>query len=191
MGTHSNTELIEQLYQLPHNLKAEIVDTTIVPLSPAGGLSSRTSGMIFVALHHYSQLTGSGVALPGNAAFLVDLPRRGSFSPDASYCIDLVPDENFVNGTPIFAAEVRSKHDYGPKAEEAIRAKIADYFAAGTLVVWDVDALRDKTIRVYRASQPDQPTLYGMGEEAEAEPALPGWRVAVDTLLSNTRRRSK
>ena len=91
-------------------------------------------------------------------------------------------DGNFVNGAPLFAVEVRSKNDYGPKAERAILAKIADYFAAGTLVMWDVDALQTKTIRVYRAHQPDQPTVYGMDEIAEAEPALPGWRVAVNTV---------
>lgn len=83
----------------------------------------------------------------------------------------LTIDQDFVKGAPIFAAEVRSTSDYSSKAERAIRAKIADYFAAGTLVVWDVDAL------------PDQPVTYGIDDTAEAELALPGWRVAVNTLL--------
>jgi Uma2 family endonuclease len=180
----SKEELVEELYRLPSNMKAEIVDSRIVPISPAGGLPSRTSGLIFAALLDYASRSNRGVALPGNAAFLVDLPNRGSFSPDASYCVDKVIDQNFVDGAPVFAAEVRSKDDYGPKADRAMLAKIADYFAAGTLVVWDVDALREKVIRVYRAGSPEQPTIYGMDDEAEAEPALPGWRVAVNTLLS-------
>jgi len=62
--------------------------------------------------------------------------------------------------------------------------KRADYFAAGTLVVWDVDLLNNDTIKVYRASAPDQPTMYRRGETAEAEPALPGWRMPVDELLA-------
>lgn len=95
-----------------------------------------------------------------------------------------VIDQDFVNGAPIFAAEVRSKNDYGAKAERQILAKIADYFAAGTRVVWDVDVLREQLIRVYRATDPNQPTIYGVNDEAEAEPALPGWRVAVSTLFS-------
>jgi hypothetical protein len=33
-------------------------------------------------------------------------------------------------------------------------AKRADYFAAGTLVVWDVDVLREQVVRVYRAVFP-------------------------------------
>jgi Uma2 family endonuclease len=52
------------------------------------------------------------------------------------------------------------------------------------LVVWDVDARNEKVIRVYRADQPEQPVIYGVDDEAEAEPALPGWRVAVNTLFS-------
>jgi Uma2 family endonuclease len=180
----SKEELIEELYRLPDHIKAEIIDGAIVPMSPTGGKPSLISGLIFASLLEYVRRTGRGVALPNNAEFLVNLPKRGSFSPDASYSIGLNIDQDFVRGAPIFAAEVRSKNDYGSKAERAIRDKIADYFAAGTLVVWDVDALHEKTIRVYRAAHPDQPTLYGIGDEAEAEPALPGWRVAVNTLLS-------
>ena len=69
------------------------------------------------------------------------------------------------------------------EAERAIRAKIADSFAAGTRVVRDVDALHSREERVYRATQPDHPTVYGMADEAEAEPAVPGWRVRVRSLL--------
>ena len=53
----------------------------------------------------------------------------------------------------------------------------------GTLVFWDVDALREKLVRVYRASDPDQPTIYRKGEIAEAEPALPNWKLPVDTFI--------
>jgi Uma2 family endonuclease len=63
-------------------------------------------------------------------------------------------------------------------------AKRADYFAAGTLVVWDVDALDEQLIRVYRAADPATPTVYGRADLAEAEPALPGWSMRVDDLFS-------
>ena len=84
---------------------------------------------------------------------------------------------------PIFAAEVRSEGDYGPAAERSMAAKRADYFRAGTLVVWDVDVLRDMVVRVYRADNPQNPTVYGRGEVAEAEQALPGWTMPVDDLF--------
>ena len=47
----------------------------------------------------------------------------------------------------------------------------------------DVDLLSEHPVRVYRASDPEQPTLYRRGEIAEAEPALPGWRIPVDDLF--------
>jgi Uma2 family endonuclease len=182
--SRSKEELIDDLYRLPDHMKAEIINGAIVPMSPTGGKPSRISGLIFASLLAYEKGHGQGIALPNNAGFLVDLPNRGSFSPDASFSVGQVIDQNFINGAPIFAAEVRSTNDYGPKAEREILAKIADYFAAGTLVVWDVDVLREQLICVYRATDPSQPTVYGMNDEAEAEPALSGWRVAVSTLFS-------
>jgi len=89
----------------------------------------------------------------------------------------------FAAGSPVFAVEVRSENDYGPAAERDMQAKHADYFACGTLVIWDVDLLSPDVIRVYRASDPDHPTLYRRGEMAEAEPAVPEWRMPVVDLF--------
>lgn len=88
-----------------------------------------------------------------------------------------------LHGAPVFAVEVRSKKEYGPKAEAKMAAKRAGYFSAGTLVVWDVDVLRAGWVRVYRATSPAEPTLYRRGDRAEAEAALPGWSMAVSELF--------
>ncbi len=103
----------------------------------------------------------------------MSLPTRKSFSPAAAFHPGPLQGGQFLDGAPLFAAEVRSEYDYGPAAEEEIAAKRADYFAAGTLVVWDVGVLRDMVVRVYRADAPDDPTVYRRGDIAEAEPALP------------------
>jgi Uma2 family endonuclease len=39
-------------------------------------------------------------------------------------------------------------------------------------------------IHVYRAADPDISTSYHKGEIAEAEPAVPGWRVDVDWIFA-------
>jgi Uma2 family endonuclease len=90
---------------------------------------------------------------------------------------------DFISGPPTFAVEVRSKGDYGSTAEVAMTAKRADYFAAGTLVVWDVDP-RDKCIRVYRSQSPDVAQVFRKGQVADAEPAVPGWRLNVDGIFA-------
>jgi len=182
MSTQASTaELVAALYRIDG--KAEIVAGEIVLMSPTGGLPSSGAAAIYRSLWDYQRRTRSGRAYTDNTGFLVDLPHRTSFSPDASFYVGHPPGPKFLSGAPIFAAEVRSEDDYGPAAEKAMAAKRADYFAAGTQVVWDVDVLREGLIRAYRATAPDVPTLYRRGELAEAEPALPGWSFLVDDIF--------
>ena len=129
----------------------------------------------------YARRVQRGITVGDNKGFRVNLPHRQSFSPDAAYYTGPNPGMNFYAGAPVFAAEVGSEGNYGAEAELA--QKRADYFAAGTLVVWDVDLLSDEVVRVYRASDPDHPTVYRRGEEAEAEPAVPGWSMPVADLF--------
>lgn len=171
---------IDDLYKAEG--KAELVNGEIVLMSPTGGIPGRAGGIIYASLLQQERRRGQGYAFPDNVGFLVTLPHRESFSPDAAWYIGALQGGDFLAGAPIFAVEVRRKNDYGPSAEEALKEKRADYFACGTLVVWDVDVLRAQVLRVYRASDPENPTLYRRGDIAEAEPAVPGWRMAVDEL---------
>ncbi len=173
----------EDLYRVPENGKAELVDGEIVLMPPTGGIPGRSGGRIYISLDEYERRTGRGYAFPDNVGFIVDLPRRGSFSPDAAFHPGPLQGGRFLDGAPIFAAEVRSETDYGERAEREMAEKRADYFAAGTLVVWDVDVLRERVVRVYRAGEPERPAIYHSGDVAEAEPALPGWFMPVDDLL--------
>lgn len=172
---------VEDLYRVEG--KAELVGGRLVPMTPTGFRPNRAAGRIYRSLGDYEHVNGSGYALTDNAGFLVDLPHRRSFSPDAAWYTGPATDEEYLQGAPAFAVEVRSKNDYGPAAERAMAAKRADYFAAGTLVVWDVDVLREEVVRVFRAASPGEPVVYGRGETAEAEPAVPGWRMPVDELF--------
>jgi hypothetical protein len=55
---------------------------------------------------------------------------------------------------------------------------------AGTQVVWEVDLLSAEVIRKHRADAPGAPEVFRRGESADAEPAVPGWSLAVDRLFS-------
>lgn len=174
---------IAALYRVPENGKAELVYGELVLMAPTGGVPGRAGGEIYVSLRNYERHTGRGYAFPDNVGFLVDLPHRQSFSPDAAFYLGELHGGQFLAGAPIFAVEVRSEGDYGAAAERDMAAKRTDYFATGSLVVWDVDVLREQVIRVYRADAPKSPTVYRRGEIAEAEPALPGWSMPVDDLF--------
>jgi Uma2 family endonuclease len=163
--------------------KAELVDGKVKLMSPTGGRPARVGGKIYASLLRHEEEHGGGYALPDNAGFLVDLPNRKSFSPDAAWYTGSTIDMSFLNGAPAFAVEVRSENDYGPAAELEIAEKIADYFAAGTRMVWDVDLLGPDLIRKYTPDRPTEPLIFRAGGIADAETAVPGWRLIVDSLL--------
>ena len=173
---------IEDLYNVPEKGKAEIVNGELVLMSPTGGIPGRASGKVYLNLAEYERHHGEGYAFGDNVGFMVDLPHRKSFSPDAAFYVGELTMK-FLKGAPIFAVEIRSEGDYGPAAEQEMADKRADYFATGTLVVWDVDLLSDDVVRVYRASDPYNPTIYRRDDLAEAEPALPGWTMPVNDLF--------
>src|SRR6185503_6554116 len=135
----------------------------VVRMSPTGGKPGRASLIIVRSLLSHEEERGGGYAVPDNVGFVVDLPRRGSFSPDAAWYTGPNVDMGFIEGSPAFAVEVRSENDYGPSAEREIKAKIADYFAAGTLVVWEVDLMSDDLVRKYAAGRPDAPVIFRRG----------------------------
>ncbi len=183
--TEEATEfLLDQFECIPG--KAEIVDGKIIAMPPSGEEPGLTGGEVFVSLHQHAKKTKSGRAVPDNVGFRVDLPNRKFFSPDAAFILQQRSGSaGFINGAPVFAVEVRSENDFGPSMEIETAQKRTDYFAAGTLVVWDVDPFSDDiVVRKYSASAPDTPEVFRRGEVTDAEPAVVGWRMDVDDLFA-------
>jgi Uma2 family endonuclease len=177
--------MTEQLLLLAGNQKAEIIGGELHIMSPTGGAPGNAGDEIYASLRAYAKRTGRGRAIGDNKAFMVNLLNRQSFSPDAAFYIGPDPGMKFYQGAPVFAVEVRSQSDYGPAAEQAIRDKRWDYFAAGTQIVWDVDLLSEIVIKSYTILEPDQPVLFRRADTAHAEPVLPGWQIAVADLFSS------
>jgi Uma2 family endonuclease len=174
---------IGDLYRVAEHGKAEIVNGELVLMPPTGGVPGRAAGNIYISLNEHEKKFGGGYAFPDHVGFIVDLPNRRSFSPDAAFYRGELRGGRFLEGAPIFAVEVRSLQDCGRVAELGMAAKRKDYFAAGAMVVWDVDVLREKLIRVFRYNDPTHPTVYHEGKLAEAEPAVPGWHFAVKEMF--------
>ena len=166
--------------------KAELIAGRIVHHMPTGRRPTRVAFKIARSLDDHALATGRGEAYTDGIAFTVPELSSGrqSFSPDASYFLGpfAANEMRFIDGAPTFAVEVRSENDYGPAAERAMASKRADYFEAGTLVVWDVDTVAE-LVHVHRRDQPDQVTTYARGATAVAEPAVVGWRMAVDAIF--------
>lgn len=168
--------------------KAELIHGRIVPIMPTGFWSGHVSRRITRSLEDYVAAGGVGTPVADNIGYGFDPPLpsgRQSFSPDSSFYTGIVPHKHrrYIDGFPTFAAEVRSENDYGPAKDREYEDKRRDYFFAGTLVVWDVDPDAE-TVTVYKSDAPLTPTVFRRGDVANAEPALPGWRLAVDDIFA-------
>ncbi len=175
---------LDDLYRVKG--KAELIGGRIVHLMPTGRKPNRVASRIFRSLDDHAEAIGQGEAYTDNMGFAVRVLSSGrqSFSPDAAYYLGPFSsdDMRFIDGAPTFAVEVRSEGDHGEAPEAEMAAKRADYFEAGTPVVWDVDP-KAEVVRVYRAGSPGRPEIFTRGQEADAEPAVPGWRMAVDRIF--------
>jgi Uma2 family endonuclease len=175
---------LDDLYRTAE--KAELIGGRIVTFMPTGLQPGHIGGQIYRSLAEFAAASKLGRASPDNVGYAVELLPSGreSFCPDASFHRGPFPKNRmrFVEGAPHFAVEVRSENDYTPSAEIQMADKREDYFQAGTEVVWDVDTVAE-CVHVYRTTAPDKPVTFRKGDIADAEPAVPGWRVAVDWIF--------
>lgn len=175
--------LLDHLAQI--EWKAEIVDNRLVIEIMPSWDHAFASGEIFVSMRAHVRRA----RLPGRPAgdgldYKVRLPRRLTFRPDVSFYDGPPTGMKLPERAPRFAVEVRSESDRGAGGVELMRRKREDYFEAGTLVVWDVDLEGVEIVRVFRDGNAQTPAVvYGRGELAEAEPAVPGWTMPVDDLF--------
>jgi Uma2 family endonuclease len=175
---------LDDLYKIEG--KAELIGGRIVRYMASGHRPTQVAFEIAIRLREYARQSRHGYAYPDGIGYAVPelASGRESFEPDASYYDGALPanDMRFVEGPPTFAVEVRSEGDYGSAADAEYAAKRADYFEAGTRAVWDVDPIA-RTVTLYSADVPSSPTVYRVGDQADAEPALSGWRVPVAELF--------
>lgn len=185
MATVTQRATLDDLYRTEG--KAELIGGRIVELMATGVRPSEVASNIFINLREYGKKRGVGKAFNDNLGFAVPelASGRESFSPDASYYDGPLPKNQmrFVEGPPTLAIEVRSESDYTPAAEMEIADKRADYFAAGTKVVWDVDPLAE-TVTAYQVEDQDNPRTWRRGQTADAETHLPGWRINLDEVFA-------
>jgi len=169
---------------IPGRGKAEIVTGAGADV-PHGIRSGRAGGAIYRSLFALRRDDGGRLCLPRQRRIHREPPGEEVFSPDAAFYRGRLTGGKFWM-VPRFRAEVRSEDDYGPVAERRMAAKRADYFAAGTRVVWDVDVLRDEVVSRTSRSGPRNRAFFRRGEVADAEPALPVGRCPSTTSSGAT-----
>ena len=104
---------IEDLYKVEG--KAELVNGEIVPMAGTGGLPHYAAREITLSLATYEQTVRQGYAIADNAVFVVNLPHRKSFSPDAGFYLGELTMKFFKGAFTVG----RHSEDFGRRFEQA------------------------------------------------------------------------
>ena len=132
-------------------------------------------------LNRYVDEYRSGVVLSDDSGFILHRSPDTVRAPDVAYMrreryLALDDDWLMIPGAPDLAVEVLSPSN----RESDLHGKIADYLAAGTTLVWVVDAMA-REVRSYR--QLLAPELLRGADILSAQDLLPGFSVIVDRIF--------
>ena len=128
------------------------------------------------AMREFVESRGLGMVLT-TPSFLVGTNRDQSRKPDVAFVAGPMPTEpeDILALVPTLAVEVISPNN----TAEEMEAKVAEYLAAGTLLVW----LTFPESRMVIAFWPGGGAVFKSGDTITAEPALPGFARPVADLF--------
>ncbi len=172
----------EELFDLPaDDYKYELVEGELIRMAPTGGEHGVLTVRIGRILDEYVEAHNLGICNGAKTGFILRRAPDIVRAPDAAFIAKARIPETGIPQTywpfaPDLAVEVTSPSDrFG-----AVQTKIAEYFSAGTCLVWIVEPTT-RTVYVYRSPRDVQ----ALGEEDElgGEDVMPGFRCAVRRLF--------
>jgi Uma2 family endonuclease len=172
----------EELFQYPDSKYYELVRGVPRVSEPPGGVHGAIAGRIVARLADHVERLGLGTVLV-EAGYILQRAPDTVRGPDVSFIslARLPPDqipEQFIPGAPDLAIEILSPSSRWSEVEE----KIADYFVAGTHLVWVVDPRERRAIVRY----PDRPPrVVASGECLDGEDVVPGFALALAELFGS------
>ncbi|MFN2454633.1 MAG: Uma2 family endonuclease [Pyrinomonadaceae bacterium] len=153
MSTTTATQFFtaEQLLHLPKDgFRYELIEGVLKKMSPAGSEHGVVAATLTILLGQYIKAHKLGLVLAAETGYKIASDPDTVIAPDVSFIRQQEVDrlgitKKFWPGAPDLAVEVVSP---GDSARE-VREKVAAWLAAGTRMVWVVDA-KKHTISVHR-----------------------------------------
>jgi len=179
---HTGLLTVESLYELPDDDdRYELVAGVLLCEPPPGVRHGRVVARITALLDRYARSTKAGVVFTGDCGYVLARSPDTLRAPDVSFVtrerFDAVGDITSVfPGCPDLAVEVLSPSN----SPSDVRAKVADYLAAGTRAVWVVEPV-PCGVTVYRALL--SPRALDEGEILKDEDLLPGFEAPIAELF--------
>jgi len=173
---------IEEFERLPDgNVRRELIRGEVIEMTPSGAEHSAIGLNVAAELRRAARASGRGRAFGSNCGFILLEDPPTVREPDAAFVrVERLPSgrvpKSFFPGAPDLAVEVMSPDD----AATEVRAKVGEYFAAGTQIVWVVYP-DEREVYVYRS--PAEIEVVGMGGTLTADPVLPGLSLPVAEIF--------
>ena len=174
----------EELFDLPDDGgRSELVEGELVPRTPTGGRHGALAVRIGRLLDEYVEAHDLGVCCGAETGFILKRDPDTVRAPDAAVVVaSRIPETGIPAAywpfAPDLAVEVVSPSDRLPD----VHVKIAEYFAAGTRLVWLVEP-ETRMVHVYRS--PQEVEVVGTDEDLEGGDVLPGFRCPVRRLFAS------
>lgn len=173
---------IEDLDELPDDgRRHELQAGRLLSEPPPGALHGLVIAVVVRRLGDHVHRRGLGVVLTGDAGFILARSPDTLRGPDVAFVsksrfekVGAVPTA--FPGAPDLVVEVLSPADRPAE----VHAKVADYLAAGTSLVWIVDP-KVRRVAVFRSLL--APRLLAIDDELDGEDVLPGFRLRVGELF--------
>jgi len=172
---------LEEFYALPEDgLKHELQSGLLVSEPPRGFRNGRMILELGSLLRQHVRENDLGVAT-GESGYLLAASPATVRGPDIAFVSKsrLAGIDDSVRafpGAPDLAIEVLSPGN----APAAMHAKVADYLAAGTRLVWVVDC-DARTITEYEKLL--EPRTLGIDDRLDGRDVVPGFSVAIADVL--------
>jgi Uma2 family endonuclease len=173
----------EDLYELPlSDVRAELIRGDLVCEPPAGFDHGVRGTKLSFHLQAYVEQNPVGVVCGADTGFVLFRNPDTVRAPDAAFvtaerAARQERREFYFEGAPDLAAEVVSPGD----SEREVAAKVADYLAAGSRLVWVVRPRR-QTVTVHEPGKPPR-TLTADGV-LDGGDLLPGFALPVRALFA-------
>lgn len=174
---------VEEFQALPSDGRSieELVAGYVVSEPLPSTRHGRVAMSIAALLHAYVRSKRLGVVVGGDSGFVLARNPDTLRGPDVAFIVrerhEALEDEGKVfPGAPDLAVEVLSPSN----TPQAVHAKVADYLAAGTPLVWVVDT-EAECVRVYETLL--APRTLKRGDTLTGDDVVAGFEVALDEIF--------
>jgi len=170
----------EEFFDLGDIGPCELVDGTIVTMTPTGAAHGKIEVRLARLLDEYVEKSGIGWVLSGEVGIITKRNPDRVRGADVAFLsreqTTNIPD-GFLTIAPELVVEIVSPNDRW----KDIREKIDEYFAIGVKQVWIVEP-QSRQILAY--TSPTEAVRYRAGDKLPAAHGLSGLEIAVDRIFA-------